>query len=1048
MTIQLNTTSLVSPTSHTFSLSTMLSITSDPSNPTYLYVVADDNNVYTVGATGATGYFTGNGVVDSLAVNPNNGLPTVREAGIQFIYNAPTGQYTNATYGNINNVTFTTSGSQGDITDIGVYATNSTTGTSYLASETYDLSYYTEYGYLGVTTAVHKGEVTLLTSNATPAAVTPEQNATPGSIASIAQAQVGLTCDDNGCWVLASTISALAGASLPFTSLFTQAPGLGSGEWFVAYNGTSTTDTAFQNDLRTGDVVTFVTTSGNGHVTTVVAGSGANAWLIDNASFGYNKISGTDDLVIQPEYAQYRVLNGVNYKSVNIYRLDAPTVVASSATVGLDAGNTLTVGGTFSATDPKGTAITKYEIRTGNAGDIVAHNGVALVAVNGTYSVASMDGVQLLAQSVGGTHSIGVRAYNGAYWGDWVDSAVTTNGSGNITAPVTAPTAIVSGIQISNDTGASSSDFVTNAANQTVTAFLTGGLGANDRLLGSVDGGADWTDITADVTGVAVSWNTTLSGTSSIQLKVSNAAGSTPTATQAYVLDTTPPAAPAGIAISADTGSSSTDFVTNVATQTITATLAAPLARGDRVLGTIDGGTPVDLTAFVIGTTVTWAGAVLHAGMGSIRLQVVDLAGNQGATGGHTYSLDVTPPTVGQPTLAAGSDSGTAGDGITNVTTPTLTGTAEAGTTVAIYDGATLVGTTTADGTGHYSVSTSHLADGIHALTAQASDQAGNVATSAPTLVTIDATAPTVGSPTLSIASDSGIVGDGLTNDVVPVVIGIASPGSQVTLYDTDGTTVLGTATADAGGAYSIASQALADGAHALTARATDAAGNQSQTSQALALTIDATPPAASAPLLSAGSDSGIAGDGVTNVATPTVTGTVTEGNCLVTLYDTDGTTVVGTAISDQSGGYAITTATLSDGTHLLTARAIDAAGNDGAASGPLAVTIDTSTPQGFADIAIEDGTGLLNGVLGTAPGAVVITASLDAPLGAGEVALGSMNGGRTWTDVTSSISGTDLRWSTTAPNGPSTIELEVVDLAGTTGAVATQAVYAISPSG
>ena len=67
-----------------------------------------------------------------------------------------------------------------------------------------------------------------------------------------------------------------------------------------------------------------------------------------------------------------------------------------------------------------------------------------------------------------------------------------------------------------------------------------------------------------------------------------------------------------------------------------------------------------------------------------------------------------------------------AGDHITNDSTPTLTGTAEANATVKVYDGATLLGTTTANGSGAWSFTTAALANGAHSLTAIATDVAGN----------------------------------------------------------------------------------------------------------------------------------------------------------------------------------------------------------------------------------------------------------------------------------------------------------------------------------
>ena len=86
-----------------------------------------------------------------------------------------------------------------------------------------------------------------------------------------------------------------------------------------------------------------------------------------------------------------------------------------------------------------------------------------------------------------------------------------------------------------------------------------------------------------------------------------------------------------------------------------------------------------------------------------------------------------------------------AGDHITNDNTLTLTGTAEAGSTVKLYDGATLLGNAVASGTGAWSYTTAALANGAHSLTATATDAAGNTGVASSALaVTIDTSAPAV----------------------------------------------------------------------------------------------------------------------------------------------------------------------------------------------------------------------------------------------------------------------------------------------------------------
>ncbi len=62
-------------------------------------------------------------------------------------------------------------------------------------------------------------------------------------------------------------------------------------------------------------------------------------------------------------------------------------------------------------------------------------------------------------------------------------------------------------------------------------------------------------------------------------------------------------------------------------------------------------------------------------------------------------TIDTGAP-VAPAITAFSNDSGVAGDHVTNDNTLSLTGTAEAGATVKVYDGATLLGSATANGCG------------------------------------------------------------------------------------------------------------------------------------------------------------------------------------------------------------------------------------------------------------------------------------------------------------------------------------------------------------
>ena len=74
----------------------------------------------------------------------------------------------------------------------------------------------------------------------------------------------------------------------------------------------------------------------------------------------------------------------------------------------------------------------------------------------------------------------------------------------------TAPTITVANVHISNDTGSSSTDFVTAAQQQSITATLSTTLSGSQQLLGSLDGGLTWTDVTSSVTGTTLTWTSQL----------------------------------------------------------------------------------------------------------------------------------------------------------------------------------------------------------------------------------------------------------------------------------------------------------------------------------------------------------------------------------------------------------------------------------------------------------------------------------------------------------------------------------------------------------
>ena len=257
------------------------------------------------------------------------------------------------------------------------------------------------------------------------------------------------------------------------------------------------------------------------------------------------------------------------------------------------------------------------------------------------------------------------------------------------------------------------------------------------------------------------------------------------------------------------------------------------------------------------GTVIT-AGSLLNdAGSHSVTLSASD--GTNAGTATLTVTInDTTAPSA--PTLT--------GSSLTNDSTPTWTGVAEASATVTVLNGGVPLGQVAADGSGNYSFTPgTALSDGTHVITATASDGSGNTSAASSSLtVVVDTNTP--GVPTISATSP--------TNDSTPTFTGTAEAVTIVTILS-DGAT-FGQATADGGGNYSFTpSAAFSDGSFTITATAADSAGNTSGTSDGLSLVVDTAAPAA--PTLT--------GTTPTKDNTPELSGTA-EASSTVTIYSGD----------------------------------------------------------------------------------------------------------------------------------------------------------------
>jgi serralysin len=274
--------------------------------------------------------------------------------------------------------------------------------------------------------------------------------------------------------------------------------------------------------------------------------------------------------------------------------------------------------------------------------------------------------------------------------------------------------------------------------------------------------------------------------------------------------------APVISTVTPDTASP-TDGITSANVLTLAGTAPAnatvKVYDGANLLGTV-----------VAGANGSWSlpTSALIDGNHSFTATATDASGNTSAVSAvKTVIVDTAAP-VGPTVVLQSVDSGVAGDNVTNVKAASLGGVAEANSTVKLYDGGTLIATVVAGTNGNWSFTTTALTDGVHNFTGTATDAAGNVSAAAARNVTIDTVAPNA----------PIITGNAIVNTNHVQLAGSAEAGSTVKLLD--GSTVLGTTTANGSGAWSFTTGVLADGVHAVTATATDVAGNAGTASQAV----------------------------------------------------------------------------------------------------------------------------------------------------------------------------------------------------------------------
>ena len=463
---------------------------------------------------------------------------------------------------------------------------------------------------------------------------------------------------------------------------------------------------------------------------------------------------------------------------------------------------------------------------------------------------------------------------------------------------------------ISDDTGLSSSDFITRDTSLTLHGSLGATLVDGEYAQISIDGGVTWQNVI--VTGNSwyyVDGRTLGNQTYDYYVRVVDAAGNVgASAHQQVTVDTVAPDAAITVTvdnITVDTGFDNNDFLTSSTSYTLHGTLGAELGAGEFVQVSMDGGNTW-VYATVSGTQWSYSDTrTLTDGSHNYQVRVVDQAGNVGATTSQAVTVDTQAPQYGVTIDSISEDTGQSGsDFITMDTTLTINGSLGSALAndervqISLDGGNTWLDTTVTNQRWSYT-DTRDLPDGDYTYQVRIIDQAGNVGSTASQVVTVDTTPPTTVGTVVSYTDGEGerqgTFGSAVaTDDNSPLINGTLNrapdDGEIVQLYR-DGV-LLGQVTMNGSASWSFQDNGLSDGNHTYIVRVTDRAGNYTE-SDGFVLNVDTSIPTTTAAITAQ----------TTSDTTPIVSGTVSadlvNGEYLVV-------TVNGKTYTSQTGGAVV----------------------------------------------------------------------------------------------------------------------------------------------
>ena len=424
------------------------------------------------------------------------------------------------------------------------------------------------------------------------------------------------------------------------------------------------------------------------------------------------------------------------------------------------------------------------------------------------------------------------------------------------------------------------------------------------------------TDTTSPYT---ASWNTTAvtNGTHTVKAVARDAAGNTSTSTRTVTVDNAKPV----VSLTAPTGSVS-------GTVALSATASDNVGVAD-VKFYVDNSTTALATDTTSPYTASWNTTTVANGAHTLSAVARDAAGN---TTTSTRTVTVANPDIVAPTVSvSGLANGATVAGVVSLSANASDNVGVAG--VQFYVNGAAVSVEDSGAPYGASWNTVAVANGSYVVTARARDVAGNVTTSAPVTVTV--ANPDIAAPTVVVSAPTGSM-SGTVSLSATASDNVGVSGVQ---FFVDGNAV---GVEDSSSPYGVSfnTTTIANGVHTVTARARDAAGN---TTVSAPVSITVANPDITAPTVSLTGPAN--GASVSGTVSLTATASDNVGVSGVQFLVDN----VALGAEDTSSPYSATwdTTTASNGTHTLTARARDAAGNTTTTSAVTVTVANAAPPQG-----------------------------------------------------------------------------------------------------